>query len=178
MQLEHPGTATDLDPAEVCDYMRRHGLSLVTAESCTAGLIAATLADVEGAGELLECGFVTYAPSAKTRCLGVRSVTIDQFGLTSEAVVREMAAGALHRSTASVAIANVGVVDDVDPQIRAGTQCFAWAFSRGRDEPPVVFAETHRFAGDRREMRERAARYAISSIVRMHVQLGGIRNRR
>lgn len=161
------------DPIQIRDYMQQHQLVLATAESCTGGLIAATLADVEGAGKLLECGFVTYAPSAKIRCLGVRSATIDQFGLTSEAIAKEMAEGALRASTASVAIANVGVVNDIDPNIPAGTQCFAWAFKQeGREnEAPAVFAETQRFTGDRREMRESAAQYALSAIPRLHQKL-------
>jgi nicotinamide-nucleotide amidase len=167
MPTDHPDSVSELSPAEVCDYMRQHGLVIATAESCTAGLISATLADVEGAGELLECGFVTYTPAAKTRCLSVRPATIEQFGLTSEAVVKEMAVGALRCSTASLAIANVGVVDDIDPQISVGTQCFAWAFTE-KERDPIVFVETHRFSGDRRQIRESAARYAISAIVRLH----------
>jgi len=168
---EEKTSTTQFDADDIRRYMREHQLVLVTAESCTAGLIAATIADLEGAGQLLECGFVTYDPRAKIRCLGVRSETIDRFGLTSEAVAGEMAAGALRCSTASVAIANVGVVDDVDPQLPAGTQCLAWAFDRGEGLAPEVVTETQRFSGDRREMRERVAQYALSSLPRMHARL-------
>src|SRR5690606_25588972 len=110
----------------VARFMERHGLLLVTAESCTAGLIAAHLADVPGAGSLLDCAFVVYSPEAKKQCLNVREQTLKTHNLTSEAVAREMAEGALANSArANVAIANTGLADDSDKDLPAGTQCFA-----------------------------------------------------
>jgi len=156
---------TELSIREVAAFMRDRSLRLVTSESCTAGLIAATLADVEGAGELLECAFVTYSPQAKQRCLDVRKETIAAFNLTSEEVAREMALGALDHSTANVAVANTGVTDNTDDRIPAGTQCFAWAFRVSRQaSSPVVYSETCRFDGDRRTIRERSAHHALRRI--------------
>ena len=94
--------------AEIVTFMQKNNLRLVTAESCTAGLIAATVADVEGAGQLLDCAFVTYSPEAKKRCLHVKQETLDNYNLTSEAVAAEMAMGALTESPANLAIANTG----------------------------------------------------------------------
>ena len=128
-------------------------------------MIAATLADVKGAGDLLECAFVTYSPEAKQRCLDVRAETIDAFNLTSEEVAREMALGALRQSTANVAVANTGVTDNTDDRIPAGTQCFAWAFRVPHKTSPVVYSETCRFDGDRRTIRERSAEHALRRIV-------------
>ncbi len=116
----------------VAAYMHEHSLQLVTAESCTAGLIAATLADIPGAGALLDCAFVTYSPQAKQKCLGVAARTLQRHNLTSEAVAREMALGAARNSPANVAISNTGVTDGTDPDIPAGTQCYAWVFKAGR----------------------------------------------
>src|SRR5690606_21199122 len=99
---------------DLAHFMREHALLLVTAESCTAGLIAATLADVPVAGQLLDCAFVVYSPEAKQRCLAVSPKTIEQYNLTSEAVAREMALGALRHSRANLAIANTGVADAMD----------------------------------------------------------------
>ena len=152
---------------EVAAFMRERSLRLVTAESCTAGLIAATLADVKGAGDLLECAFVTYSPEAKQRCLDVRAETIDTFNLTSEEVAREMALGALRRSTANVAVANTGVTDNTDDRIPAGTQCFAWAFRIASEASPALYSETCRFDGDRRTIRERSADHALRRIVEL-----------
>lgn len=147
---------------EVVAFMRRHGLVLATAESCTSGLIASQLADISGAGACLDRAFVTYTVQAKIDLLGVNRRTIDQFNLTSEAVAKEMARGALAASHANVAISNTGVVDDSDPSVPAGTQCLAWAFNiRGT---VTVYSERCRFLGDRRAMREACARYALAQL--------------
>lgn len=156
---------------KVARYMREHKLLLVTAESCTSGLIAATLADIPGAGALLDCAFVTYSVQAKQRCLGVSELTILRHNLTSEEVAREMALGALNRSRANVAISNTGVVDDTDEEIPAGTQCFAWAFrSMSVPEGIAMLSATRRFAGDRVEIRQQSAEFALSQIPVYHAQ--------
>lgn len=152
----------------VAAYMKNHSLVLATAESCTAGLIAAHLADVPGAGSLLESAYVVYSPRAKQRCLGVKAETIERCNLTSEEVAAEMVRGAMQKSEASMAIANTGVTDGTDPKIPAGTQCFAWMFA-GRDErEDAVFTETRRFSGDRNSIREQAAAYALTQIPARH----------
>lgn len=148
------------------DYLERHGLVLVTAESCTAGLIASRLAEVPGAGKVLQSAFVVYDPKAKQRYLDVREETIARYNLTSEPVALEMARGALRHSDANLAIANTGVADDADPAIKPGTQCFAWGFREGKRTQ--VFTETQRFSGNRNEIREAAADYALERIAHYH----------
>ncbi len=74
----------------ISDFFDEHKLILTTAESCTAGLIVSTFADLPGCGSWLEGGFVTYSPEAKQQCLGVNLETIEKFNLTSEEVAREM----------------------------------------------------------------------------------------
>lgn len=156
---------------EIARYMREHKLMLTTAESCTAGLIAATLADIPGAGTLLDCAYVTYSEQSKQRCLGVNELTILRHNLTSEPVAREMALGALQRSRANVAISNTGVVDDTDSEIPAGTQCFAWAFrSLSVPEGVAVVSTTRRFEGDRVEIRRQSAEFALGEIPTYHAQ--------
>lgn len=158
--------------SEVAAFMKKHELMLVTAESCTAGLIAARLADVPGAGALLDCAFVTYSCDAKENCLGVRRETIDRFNLTSEEVAREMAEGALERSRANLAIANTGITDPVDNDIPAGTQCFAWIFRHAvPDGKTKVFTETRRFTGSRNAIRNAASEYALRRIPFLYGQL-------
>lgn len=146
-------------------FMHDQKLCLTTAESCTAGLIAATLADIPGAGALLDCAYVVYSEASKQHCVGVRADTLENFNLTSEEVAREMALGALQNSRANAAISNTGVTDDTDPDIPAGTQCFAWAFRRPDTDRPLVYSETRRFKGDRNQIREAAALYALSRIM-------------
>lgn len=160
----------DLD--QLVTFLQAHKLRLVTAESCTAGLIASTVADVEGAGELLDCAFVTYSPQAKQKCLGVRAETIAEFGLTSEQVATEMALGALKSGSANLAVANTGVTDSVDPDIAPGTQCYAWAFA-SLDGAPVVHSETKRFGGSRNRIRHESAHYALCRIPVLWQQVAG-----
>jgi nicotinamide-nucleotide amidase len=117
-------------PAKTIAYLREHSLLLTTAESCTAGKIVTLLSEVEGSGELIESGYVVYSPEAKQRLLRVSAETIETFNLTSCEVAREMALGALHDSTANVAVATTGILgpDDVDG-IPAGTICFRLGLS-------------------------------------------------
>ena len=151
----------------IAAYMHEHGLKLVTAESCTAGLIAARLADEPGAGALLDCAFVTYSSQSKQRCLSVRAETLSRYNLTSEEVAREMAQGAIQRGHANIAIANTGVTDATDPDIEPGTQCFAWLIE-SPDKQVSVVSETRVFPGQRNDIREAAARYALQRISHYH----------
>ena len=88
---------------------RERGVMLATAESCTGGLIAATLTEVAGSSDVVDRGFVTYSNAAKRELLGVPTDLIEEQGAVSEAVVRAMAKGALARSNADVTVAVSGV---------------------------------------------------------------------
>ena len=85
-------------------------LTLITAESCTAGLIAAALSNGEGASGVLHGGFVVYTKTQKTKALNVSAALLKREGSVSEKVVRAMAAGALRRSSADIALAVSGVL--------------------------------------------------------------------
>lgn len=163
-------TLQGADHRQTVRYLQNHGIVVVTAESCTAGLIASRLAAAPGAGEVLECAFVVYDPKAKRRCLGVPAEVLAQNNLTSEVVALEMARGALRHSDASLAISNTGVADDSDPEIEAGTQCYAWVF---RDERGVrEYTETRVFKGDRNRIREDSADHALDRVAHYHASQG------
>jgi len=85
------------------------GLTLATAESCTGGLVAGCLTDIAGASAVVEAGFVTYSNDAKRTMLDVPGDLIADAGAVSEPVARAMAAGALHRARADMAVAITGV---------------------------------------------------------------------
>lgn len=151
----------------VVDFLKRNELVLATAESCTAGLIAARLAEVSGSGAVMECGYVVYAVEAKRDMLGVSLQTIERYGLTSEEVAREMALGAVQRCGADVTLANTGLAEaegELD-----GTICFACALLV--DGQPRVLSETLKFPGERNHVREQAARHALLSLERYVSQL-------
>lgn len=93
----------------VIDLLRQHQLMLVTAESCTGGLIAGLLTEIPGSSDVLERGYVTYSNAAKSSCLGVDPQLIATHGAVSEEVARAMAAGALANSEADLAVSVTGV---------------------------------------------------------------------
>jgi len=91
------------------DTCRARGLMVVTAESCTGGLIAAVLTDIAGSSDVVDRGFVTYSNDAKHQALGVPAATLERDGAVSEAMARAMAEGALARSGAQVAVSCTGI---------------------------------------------------------------------
>jgi nicotinamide-nucleotide amidase len=85
------------------------GLKLATAESCTGGLIAACLTEIEGSSRVFDRGFVTYTNEAKRDMLGVPGDIIADYGAVSEPVARAMAEGALVNSNAGATVAVTGI---------------------------------------------------------------------
>lgn len=148
----------------IAHFFASHHLALATAESCTAGLIAARIAEVPGCGSVLRCAIVAYDPSIKTGLLGVDPHLIAAHGLTSEAVAHAMARGVLALADVPLVIANTGVADgNGDDATPPGTQCFAWLFRR----KGIIHActETRRFHGGRNAVRDQAAHWALSRAV-------------
>ena len=93
----------------VLEAYRKAGVMVVTAESCTGGLIAGALTDIAGSSDVVERGFVTYSYESKTELLGVPASMIAEHGAVSEPVARAMAEGALAASRAQISIAVTGV---------------------------------------------------------------------
>ena len=91
------------------DLLRGRKLTLVTAESCTGGLVAAAITEIPRASVTLERGYVTYSNAAKESDLGVPAATLGQYGAVSEETARAMAEGALAHSKADLAIAVTGI---------------------------------------------------------------------
>jgi nicotinamide-nucleotide amidase len=125
---------------DVIARARSAGLKLATAESCTAGLISAALTEVPGSSAVLERGFVTYSNAAKTEMLGVAPDLIAAHGAVSEEVAAAMAAGALARSAADIAVAVTGVAGPGGSERKAeGMVCFARAGTGGAVTGTVQF---------------------------------------
>ncbi|MBM3564448.1 MAG: CinA family protein [Alphaproteobacteria bacterium] len=101
--------ATYATAINLLDAARAKGLRLAAAESCTGGLIAASLTEIAGASDVFERGFVTYSNEAKRDMLGVPRPLIERHGAVSAEVVHAMAQGAIDRSLADIAIAVTGV---------------------------------------------------------------------
>jgi len=118
--------------AEIIDKYRDAGLKIVTAESCTGGLLSAALTQIAGSSDVLERGFVTYSYLSKTEELGVSEALLAEVGAVSEAVAQAMAIGALTASQADVAVSITGVAGPgASEQKPEGLVCFGLAASDG-----------------------------------------------
>jgi nicotinamide-nucleotide amidase len=94
---------------EILALCRARAWRVAVAESCTGGLLAASLTEIAGSSDVFERGFVTYSNAAKTELLGVPPELIAHHGAVSEPVARAMAEGALARSPADLAVAVTGI---------------------------------------------------------------------
>ncbi len=140
---------------------RARGWMLATAESCTGGLIAATLTAIAGASDVLDRGFVTYSNEAKMDLLGVPRAMLATQGAISQPVVRAMAEGALTRSRATITVATTGLAGPGggSPDKPVGLVWFGLA-QRGGE----VYSERVVFAGDRTAIRAAAVAHAFGLI--------------
>ncbi|WOI56798.1 CinA family protein [Palleronia sp. LCG004] len=110
----------------ILEHGRRKGATIATAESCTAGMIAAALTDPPGSSAVFDRGFVTYSNAAKTQMLGVSPATLETFGAVSEEVAREMADGARSRAGTTLAVAVTGIAGPGGSETKPeGRVCFA-----------------------------------------------------
>jgi nicotinamide-nucleotide amidase len=142
--------------------LKKDRLKLATAESCTGGWIAQAVTSVAGSSEWFERGFVTYSNEAKKELLGVRARTLSSHGAVSEETAREMAAGALARSRAQVAIAVTGIAGPGGGTRGkpVGTVCFAW--SRRKSAPESVVLHLR---GSREGIRRRSVAFALQGLL-------------
>ena len=102
-------------------------LTIATAESCTGGMLAALLTDIEGAGHAFERGFVTYTKQAKHELLGIEPELLEHNDAVSEPVARAMAEGALKRSKADLALGVTGFAGPAGDGCEEGLVHFALA---------------------------------------------------
>lgn len=94
---------------EVVHLCTEKNVMIATAESCTGGLVAASITEISGASQVLERGFITYSDQSKTEMLGVMAITLRQYGAVSKDVALEMAHGAMARSEAGLSISTTGI---------------------------------------------------------------------
>ncbi|MDP7668068.1 MAG: CinA family protein [Rhodospirillales bacterium] len=138
-------------------------LRLAVAESCTGGLVLASLTAIPGASDVVERGFVTYSNEAKSEMLGVPGALIKAHGAVSEPVARAMAEGALCHSPADVGIGVTGIAGPGGATVEKPIGLVHIAAARkGRE----TRHERHLFAGDRAAIRLAAAAAALALIGR------------
>ncbi len=143
---------------ELVEILTDKKMTVTAAESCTGGLIAATIVDVPGASNVLRESYVTYAVSAKEKLLGVHPETVAAHTVVSAEVAEEMARGAAKSAGADLAISVTGYAgpDAGEDGTPAGT-VYIGVFLLGK-----VSSRRFLFEGDRRSVREQAAHAAIA----------------
>lgn len=140
------------------------GWHVSCAESCTGGLIAASIVNVANASRVLDVSFVTYANEAKTKYLGVHPETIATFDVVSEPVVAQMAKGVANEAGSEVGIATSGVAGPSGgtDEIPVGTVCFGF-YIHG-----TVTTSTMQFGNvGRNEVRALSTEYALKTAIQL-----------
>lgn len=137
--------------------LKNRGLKITTAESCTGGLLASRLVDVPGASSVFERGYITYSEKAKVEELGVSLKTIEQFGVVSEDVAREMVVGVANKASADIALSITGIAGpDGGTKEKPVGLVFIGCYVKGVSQVQKKF-----FSGTRTQVREKAAIEAI-----------------
>jgi nicotinamide-nucleotide amidase len=153
------------DGSQVDDVVARllSGRRIATAESCTAGLVAARLTDRPGSSDYVMGGVVSYSDEAKAELLGVDPALIEKHGAVSEPVAEAMAAGALQRFGADTAVAITGIAGPGGgtPEKPVGTVCFTVKLADGSTD-----TRTLRLPGNRSDIRERSTTVAMHMLRR------------
>lgn len=166
LRERHPHDVFSEDGALVDDQVAQllSGRTIAMAESCTAGLLAARLADRPGSSAYLAGGVVSYSNEAKADLLGVDPALIAAHGAVSEPVAEAMAAGALQRFGADVAVGITGIAgpgggSDEKP---VGTVCFSVGLADG-----ATHTRTIHLPGNRADIRERSTTVAMHMLRRV-----------
>lgn len=145
----------------VLETCRKKMLRVTTAESCTGGLIAAALTAIAGSSDVVDRAFVTYSNEAKREMIGVPWDAILGHGAVSEPVARAMAAGALARANADIAVSVTGVAGPGGGSAEKPVGLVHFSAVRAGFEP---IAEHHVFPGDRDQIRRLTVLTALALV--------------
>ena len=151
-----------IKPEQLLEIARSRGVLIATAESCTAGMISAAITDNAGSSDIFDRGFVTYSNDAKIRMLGVSPKTLEDFGAVSEEIAKEMAMGALEKSSANLAISVTGIAGPGGSEFKPeGRVCFGVAL---KGEPTRT--ETVEFGAiGRANVRQKSVDHSLSLLL-------------
>ena len=156
-------TLTDV----VVKLLKKHELTVTTAESCTGGLLAGTLVGVPGVSEVFREGFVTYSNKAKRKLLDVSKSTLKKYGAVSAQTAKEMAKGGVFATDSDICVAITGLAgpDGATPEKPIGLVYIA-CYMNDR-----VHVEEFRFKGDRQKIRERSVVQALDVLRRSILEI-------
>lgn len=137
--------------------LKEKGLHVTCAESCTGGMIAATLVNVAGVSDVFDAGFVTYANSAKHKLLGVDENALQTYGAVSRQVAQQMAEGVAKQAGAQAAVAVTGIAG---PEGGTLEKPVGLVYIGCTVNGSTIVTENH-FKGDRLEIRRQTTKAAL-----------------
>ncbi|WP_279119672.1 CinA family nicotinamide mononucleotide deamidase-related protein [Fusobacterium varium] len=153
------GENTDRLEKKVVELVKKLGMNISTAESCTGGMIASRLIDVPGVSEIFKEGIVSYSNDAKMKRLGVKKETLEKYGAVSKETAKEMVMGL----DSDIAIATTGIAgpDGGTPEKPVG---LVYIGIRVKND---IYVEKKFFNGDRMKIRERAVSQSLFSLIKI-----------
>ncbi len=147
----------------VISTCKKYNLRLVTAESCTGGLIAGCLTSVSGASDVLQFGFVTYTNQAKINLLGVPANILREHGAVSEIVSRSMANGAIGPGNADISVSVTGIAGPGGGSNEKPVGLVHISVSRNHFD---TLHERYLFDGDREAVRLQTVKAALKLLLK------------
>ncbi len=147
---------------EVVRLLDKHGLTLVTAESCTGGLLGGRLVNVAGVSDVYKAGFITYSNKAKRKYLGVSKNTLKKYGAVSKETAKEMAKGGVFQTDADVCVAITGLAG---PGGATKEKPVGLVYIACYVNDKIQVKECH-FKGNRNKIREQAVICALDTVRR------------
>lgn len=142
----------------VVDLLSKHKLTLVTAESCSGGLLSGKIINVPGVSKVFDEGFITYSNAAKQKYLGVKEETLKKYGAVSKETAKEMALGAIKNTGKQTALAITGLAG---PGGARKDKPVGLVYIACAIEDKVFVKECH-FSGHRQKIRENTVIYALN----------------
>lgn len=147
--------------AEVVRLLKKKGLKICFVESCTGGLLAATLINVSGASAVIEQSFVTYSNEAKHKLVGVKKKTLKEHGAVSKKTAKEMAKGGAKAADCPVCVSVTGIAGPNTEEGKPVGLVYVGIYYENN-----VTAYKFRLDGTRSEIRKKAVDKALALIVK------------
>jgi nicotinamide-nucleotide amidase len=149
---------------ELARVLIKNNWHLSTAESCTGGMVAASITELAGSSEWFERGYVTYSNQSKSEDIDVSQNLIEQHGAVSDQVARAMALGAKQNSGSDLSLSITGIAGPSggSPEKPIGTVCFAWALANDQ-----IVSETKHFEGNRQQIRQQACDFSLRKLLNL-----------
>lgn len=148
---------------KLVELLQEKGFIITTVESCTGGMIAATIVNVPGASSVLNEAYITYSNEAKHRLVGVNEETLENYGAVSEETAMEMVTGVAKRTGANCAIAVTGIAGPGGGTAEkpVGT-VYAGLYCNG-----ITEVTRYNFSGDRTEIRSKTVASVLEKMIKM-----------